>query len=53
MAALKSENAISDNLGTSKFLSPFQNVNTQKVDPEVFYTPPKYLGMCAPDHKLF
>jgi hypothetical protein len=28
MAALKSENAISDNLGTSKFLSPFQNVNT-------------------------
>ena len=62
MATLKSENAISDNLGTSKF----QNFSVQrqpwwrleefslpeckhvKVVPEVFYTPPKYFGGCAP-----
>jgi hypothetical protein len=53
MAKLKSENAISDDLETSKFQNSLPECKHIKVGPEVFYTPPKYFGMCAPDTKYF
>jgi hypothetical protein len=67
MATLKSENAISDDLVTSKFqkfsarCQPWWHLEELslaeckhvKVVLEVFYTPPKYFGMCAPDTKYF
>jgi hypothetical protein len=66
MAKLESENAISDDLETSKFQNfsarrqpwwrfvelPVPKCKHTKVGPEVFYTPPKYFGMCAPG-KIF
>jgi hypothetical protein len=48
MAKLKSENAISDNLETSKF----QN-SLPECKHVIFYTPPKYFGMCAPNTEYF
>jgi hypothetical protein len=53
MAKLKSENAISDDLETSKFQNSLPGCKHVKVGPKVFYTPPKYFGMCAPDTKYF
>jgi hypothetical protein len=67
MARLKSENGISDDLGTSKFQNfsarrqPWWHLEELslpecehvKVGPEVFYIPPKYFGMCATDTKYF
>jgi hypothetical protein len=55
MAKLKSENAIiqSDDLETSKFQNSLPECEHVKVGPDVFYTPPKYFGMCAPDTKYF
>jgi hypothetical protein len=67
MAKLKSENAISDDLETSKFQNfparrqswwrlkelSLPECKHVKVVPDVFYTPPKYFGMCAPDTKYF
>jgi hypothetical protein len=54
MATLKSENAISDDLEKMPFLAlSLPECKQVKFGPEVFYTPPKYFGMCAPDTKYF
>jgi hypothetical protein len=44
MAKLKSENAISDDLETSKFQNSLPGCKHIKVGPKVFYIPPKYYG---------